>query len=73
MALMTQPARATSLEQLAREELAVRCPELLDDDAWLEARENLLRLFVLLEAFTAPEDTTTEDSVSQLINDKIAQ
>jgi len=48
MASMLQHAVAPSLEELAREELAVHCPELLEDEVWIEARENLLRLFVLL-------------------------
>ena len=60
MASMLQHAVAPSLEQLAREELAVHCPELLEEEVWIEARENLLRLFVLLEAFLTPDDATPE-------------
>jgi hypothetical protein len=62
MSSMPQPAVVPSLEELAREELAVHCPELLEDEVWIEARENLLRLFVLLEAFLTPDDAMPENS-----------
>jgi hypothetical protein len=73
MGSLTQRAEVSTLEQDAREELAAIAPELLDDDAWGDARENLLRLFALMEAFTAPEDETVENEFSDRLRGSITR
>lgn len=57
-----QPIVSLTLEEQARAELVAWAPELRDDGAWCEARENLLRFFSLLEVFTARDDATAETS-----------
>lgn len=59
---LPQPTVSLTLEERARAELVALAPELRDDDAWCEARENLLRFFSLLEIFATLEDMTADSS-----------
>ena len=51
-----------TLERAARAELAALDPALFEDDAWNAARDNLLRLFALLQEFTEAEVEVVDES-----------